>query len=158
MRKFDPERLKLLLHRGESIGAIGSEPSLLFMQARNFVCGVTGVCALARQSGAVVVPVDVGINAQFDEPGIRNEKIRMGTANFSRGPAMTRDQAIASIEAGIRVATSLFAEGYAILGTGEMGIGNTSASSAMLAVLSGIDVANDDKGNVDFVFWHFDTR
>lgn len=115
--------------------------SVTLIQAKNFVRGVTGVCTLARQSNTEVIPVDVGIAADFDEPGIRNEKVRYGTANFSRGPAMTRMEAIASIEVGIRVATDLFSQGYTILATGEMGIGNTSASAAMLAVFSGIDVA-----------------
>jgi len=109
------------------------------IQARNFVRGCTGVCALAKQANARIVPVDVGIAADYDEPGIRDEKIRYGTANFTKGPAMTRDEAIQSIEAGIRVAWELIDEGYQILGTGEMGIGNTSPSSAILSVLSGVD-------------------
>lgn len=111
--------------------------SVTLAQTLNFVKGLTGVCALAKQAGADIVPVDVGIAADYQEPGIRNEKIRYGTANFTKGPAMTREEAIRSIEAGIRVARELIAAGYEVLGTGEMGIGNTTPSSAILSVFSG---------------------
>lgn len=107
-------------------------------QTQNFVKGLTGVCGLAKVAGADLIPVDVGIVADFDDPGVRNEKVRHGTANFTKGPAMTREEAIQSLEAGIRVACELIAKGYDILGTGEMGIGNTTPSSAILSVLSGV--------------------
>lgn len=111
--------------------------SVTLAQTLNFVRGLTGVCALAKQAGADIVPVDVGIAADFDEPGVRNEKVRYGTANFTKGPAMTREEAVQSLEAGIRVARELIGQGYDILGTGEMGIGNTTPSSAILSVFSG---------------------
>lgn len=111
--------------------------SVTLAQTLNFVRGLTGVCALAKAAGAEIIPVDVGIAADYDAPGIRNEKIRYGTANFTKGPAMTREEAVKSLEAGIRVALDLIGQGYDILGTGEMGIGNTTPSSAILSVLSG---------------------
>lgn len=106
-------------------------------QTKNFVKGLTGVCALAKQAGADVIPVDVGINSDEIVPGVRNEKVRRGTDNFTKGPAMSRDEAVRSIEAGIRVAEELVDSGYGVLATGEMGIGNTTPSSAILSVLSG---------------------
>ncbi len=111
--------------------------SVTLAQTRNFVRGLTGVCALAKQAGAQIIPVDVGIAADVDDPGIRNEKVRYGTANFTKGPAMSREDAVRSLEAGIRVSTELIGQGYDILGTGEMGIGNTTPSSAILSVFSG---------------------
>lgn len=111
--------------------------SVTLAQTRNFVRGLTGVCALAKQAGADVIPVDVGIAVDFDDPGVRNEKVRYGTGNFTKGPAMSREEAVRSLEAGIRVAMELIEEGYDILGTGEMGIGNTTPSSAILSVFSG---------------------
>lgn len=105
-------------------------------QTQNFVKGLTGVCGLAKIAGADLIPVDVGIVADFEDPGVRNEKVRHGTANFTKGPAMSREEAIRSLEAGIGVACELIAKGYDILGTGEMGIGNTTPSSAILSVLS----------------------
>lgn len=107
-------------------------------QTQNFVKGLTGVCGLAKAAGADLIPVDVGIVADFQDPGVRNEKVRHGTANFTKGPAMTREEAIKSLEAGIRVACELISNGYDILGTGEMGIGNTTPSSAIFSVLSGM--------------------
>lgn len=112
--------------------------SVTLAQTLNFVRGLTGVCALAKQAGADVIPVDVGIAADFHEPGVRNEKIRYGTANFTQGPAMSREEAVQSLETGIRIAGELIAQGYHVLGTGEMGIGNTTPSSAILSVLSGM--------------------
>jgi len=111
--------------------------SVTLAQTLNFVRGLTGVCALAKQAGADVIPVDVGIAVDFNEPGVRDEKIRYGTANFTKGPAMSREEAVRSLEAGIRVSRELIDQGYDILGTGEMGIGNTTPSSAILSVFSG---------------------
>lgn len=108
-------------------------------QTLNFVKGLTGVCALAKASGAQIVPVDVGIAGDYDEPGIQNKKIRYGTANFTKGPAMTREEAVKSIETGIEIAKELVMQGVQVLGTGEMGIGNTTPSSAILSVFSGKD-------------------
>ncbi len=120
-------------------GIVTGRQEVTLIQTRNFVRGLTGVCALAQAAGADIIPVDVGIAAEGDIPGVRREKVRQGTANFTKGPAMTREEAAASLEAGIRVARELLGQGYGILGTGEMGIGNTSPSSAMLSVLTGAD-------------------
>lgn len=103
----------------------------------NFMRGITGVCVLGAHAGADIVVVDIGVDAQLDIKGIINKKIRCGTDNMAKGPAMTRDEAIRGIEAGIEIVSQLGQKGYELFGTGEMGIGNTTTSSAVAAVLTG---------------------
>jgi nicotinate-nucleotide--dimethylbenzimidazole phosphoribosyltransferase len=109
----------------------------------NFVAGGASINVLARHAGARVVVADLGVAADF-EPSlpIFHKKVRKGTDNFARGPAMTRDEAIRSVEAGIEIVEELLAEGPVhLLGTGDMGIGNTSPSTAIAAVFTGKTVA-----------------
>lgn len=110
----------------------------------NFVHGGAGINALARQAGAEVVVVDMGVAADLTGLAamgkIIDKKIAMGTGNMAKGPAMTRAQAVAAIEAGIEVANSL-AGRIDLFGTGDMGIGNTTPSTAIAAVLTGRTVA-----------------
>jgi nicotinate-nucleotide--dimethylbenzimidazole phosphoribosyltransferase len=104
----------------------------------NFARGGAAINVLARQAGARIVVVDMGVaEALPDEPAIRAHRIGPGTQNLARGPAMTRSQATAAIEAGIALAGELVREGVTLLGIGEMGIANTTASSALAAVLTG---------------------
>lgn len=105
-----------------------------------FTRGITGVCVLARHGGADITVVDIGVNGNLNIPGVVNRKIANGTSNISKGPAMTREQAIRAIETGIEIANDLIDRGYNLLGTGEMGIGNTSTSSAVVAALSGLSI------------------
>jgi len=108
----------------------------------NFLNGGAGINVLARQTGAEVVVVDAGVAADFNgAPGLVNRKIGYGTKNIARGPAMTAEEAIRSLEAGIGIALEQIEKGAGILGTGEMGIGNTTASSAIVAAITGADVA-----------------
>ncbi|GAB4301289.1 MAG: nicotinate-nucleotide--dimethylbenzimidazole phosphoribosyltransferase [Desulfuromonadia bacterium] len=105
----------------------------------NFIGGGAGVNVLARHVGAEVRVVDIGVDYYFGlVPNLITRKIRRGTANFTRGPAMTRDEAIEAILAGISLAEKAADEGVDILGTGEMGIGNTTPSSAIIAIFSGL--------------------
>ncbi|MFO7605604.1 MAG: nicotinate-nucleotide--dimethylbenzimidazole phosphoribosyltransferase [Desulfurivibrionaceae bacterium] len=110
----------------------------------NFVNGGAGINALARQVGAQVVVVDMGvahdISAMVENGLIIDKKIGPGTANMAEGPAMSREQAVAAIEAGIEVAQSM-ADGIDLFGTGDMGIGNTTPSTAIVAALTGTPVA-----------------
>lgn len=110
----------------------------------NFVNGGAGINALARQAGAEVSVVDMGAAADLDdlvrEGRIIAKKIGHGTENMARGPAMSRTHAVMSVEAGIEVAEQ-FAGEVDIFGTGDMGIGNTTPSAAIAAVLTGKDVA-----------------
>lgn len=120
---------------------VSNNPQIVtVMQSIGFAKGFTGVCAIARAAGAKVVSVDVGINADLPETsGVINKKVRYGTANMAKEPAMSREEAIRTIEVGIEVANDQVKQGVNVLATGEMGICNTTASSAVLAALFGYD-------------------
>jgi len=110
----------------------------------NFVNGGAGINALARQVGAEVVVVDMGVAADLDDL-VKNEKIiskkiGKGTDNMAQGPAMTRTHAVLAVEAGIELAQQLGPD-VDVFGTGDMGIGNTTPSAAIASVLTGNDVA-----------------
>lgn len=108
----------------------------------NFVNGGAAINVLARHVGARVSVTDVGVNADFqDAPGIRHRKIRPGTANMACGPAMGRDEAEAAIAVGIDLVDEERGRGLDVVATGEMGIGNTTAASAVIAALTGQPVA-----------------
>ncbi len=108
----------------------------------NFARGGAAINVLARHAGAEVVVVDMGVaEAIAPSPAIRSHRLGPGTANFTRGPAMSAAQAVAALETGIGLARELVDDGVALLGTGDMGIGNTTASSALTAVLTGADPA-----------------
>ncbi len=107
----------------------------------NFVAGGAAINVLAEVAGAKVVVVDMGVAAELDElvkkGSIISCKVGFGTDNMAQGPAMTREQAVQSLEAGIKIAGKLVEEGVELLATGDMGIGNTTPSSAILAAFSG---------------------
>jgi nicotinate-nucleotide--dimethylbenzimidazole phosphoribosyltransferase len=105
----------------------------------NFLSGGAGVNVLAKQAGARVIVVDMGVACELQNknPELRNCKIDLGTKNFAKGPAMTRDQAIDSIKKGIAVIDEEIHKGINIIGTGDMGIGNTTSSAAIISVLTG---------------------
>lgn len=90
---------------------------------------------LAKASGAKVIPVDIGICQDIDSPEILHKKISYGTKNISKEPAMDEEQVMRAIDIGIDLVRELKAEGYELIGTGEMGIGNTTTSSAITSVL-----------------------
>ncbi len=104
----------------------------------NFMRGGAAINVLARQAGARVIVVDAGVAA--DIPATDNliqAKIGWGTADFTVGPAMTREQAVAALELGVRVAQEQIQRGLDLLACGEMGIGNTTPSAAITAVITG---------------------
>ncbi|NLW06793.1 MAG: nicotinate-nucleotide--dimethylbenzimidazole phosphoribosyltransferase [Clostridia bacterium] len=105
----------------------------------NFARGGAAINVLARHAGAELVLVDVGVAAELpDLPCLLKRKVAAGTNNLARGAAMTEEQAIAGLEVGIKVATEKIAAGTDLLGIGEMGIGNTTSSTAILAAFSGL--------------------
>ena len=110
----------------------------------NFVNGGAGINALARQVGAEVFVVDMGVAADLNDLAkagkIINKKVGLGTDNIARGPAMSQAMAQRAIESGIDIANDL-ATRFDVIGTGDMGIGNTTPSTAIAAVLTGVDVA-----------------
>jgi nicotinate-nucleotide--dimethylbenzimidazole phosphoribosyltransferase len=106
----------------------------------NFLNGGAAVNVLSRHVGADVVCVDIGVNADLSHPNLVSRKIRKGTDNIAAGPAMSLDEAVRAIQAGVDIVDGLAARGYRMFATGEMGIGNTTPSSALLAALTGMDV------------------
>ena len=109
----------------------------------NFVNGGAGINVLARHAGAEVVAVDVGVDFDFgdlDKEGFVSRKVVSGTKNMRKGPAMTREEAEKCLNVGIELANEYAGKGYKMFGTGEMGIANTTPSSAITAVLTGVSV------------------
>jgi nicotinate-nucleotide--dimethylbenzimidazole phosphoribosyltransferase len=105
----------------------------------NFASGGAAINVLARQVGARVVVVDMGVKAPIPGlPGVRDLRVGPGTKNLSRGPAMTREEAIRALEAGIGVAAALADEGVQVIAIGEMGIANTTSASALTAAFTGL--------------------
>ena len=107
--------------------------------AQNMAARRSCVCLMAACAGAEVLPVDVGIAADMAGTGILDRKIAWGTRNFLKEPAMTREETVKALEAGIEAAGILHERGYDLAGTGEMGIGNTTTSSAVISVLTGLN-------------------
>ncbi|MCM2359560.1 MAG: nicotinate-nucleotide--dimethylbenzimidazole phosphoribosyltransferase [Geobacteraceae bacterium] len=119
----------------EGVSAFSREvtPQMVY----NFINGGAGVNVLARHCGSEVLVVDIGVDHDFGAiPGLIRKKVARGTRNFTRGPAMSRDEALAAIGVGIELAAHARAEGVALVGTGEMGIGNTTPASAIIAAIS----------------------
>ncbi|HKD83738.1 MAG TPA: nicotinate-nucleotide--dimethylbenzimidazole phosphoribosyltransferase [Terriglobales bacterium] len=109
---------------------------------RNFLNGGAAINVLARHTNSDIVVVDVGVDADFDgAPGLLRRKVRRGTRNFAREAAMTDAELNAALEVGIELATEAAAQGRSLIALGEMGIGNTSAATAITAALSGKPVS-----------------
>jgi nicotinate-nucleotide--dimethylbenzimidazole phosphoribosyltransferase len=108
----------------------------------NFIRGGAGINVICRQLGIKVMVVDIGIAGKTSSfMGIIHKKVAQGTQNMCKGAALTKDQAIQAIETGIEIVKDEFNRGLDIVGTGEMGIGNTTASSAICSVMTGRSVA-----------------
>ena len=115
-------------------GISQTDQSVTRAVAENLAARRTSVCRMAQAAHCDVLPVDMGI-AGAPVPGVRDCRIAAGTADFTKGPAMTRAEAVEAIGRGIALTRQLAAEGYGLVATGEMGIGNTTTSSAVAAVL-----------------------
>lgn len=108
----------------------------------NFLKGGAGINVLARYVGAEIVVIDIGVDYDFgDLSGLISKKVIKGTRNIRKGPAMTREETIRCIETGIELAIEYSQKGYKLFGTGDMGIANTTPSSAIAAVLTGKPVS-----------------
>jgi nicotinate-nucleotide--dimethylbenzimidazole phosphoribosyltransferase len=108
----------------------------------NFLRGGAAIDVLARQVGARVIVADLGVASILERhPQLRDKKLALGTHNMAEGPAMSREKAFRSIEAGMELVEEELTRGIDILGTGDMGIGNTTPSSAITAAVTGVDVA-----------------
>ena len=123
---------------GVVIEGVSSAPqSVTMQQTINLTRGKTGAAVLAKRFGCGLTVCDVGVNADICESAVLKRKIAYGTQNICAGPAMTREQALQAILTGAAVAENVDADA---VGIGEMGIGNTTTSSAVLGVLLGADV------------------
>jgi len=109
------------------------------LQAINMTRGICGVSVFANNAGADVVVVDIGLMDAAGTDAVLDRNVKRGTDNMAVGPAMSREETEAAIETGFETASGLFNGGYDILGTGEMGIGNTTSTSACAIALLGLE-------------------
>ncbi|MCL2422026.1 MAG: nicotinate-nucleotide--dimethylbenzimidazole phosphoribosyltransferase, partial [Defluviitaleaceae bacterium] len=119
-------------------GVASAPQAVTYIQTLNFTRDVTGVAAIAKAFNTDLIITDVGVNGDIDHPLIRNRKVRKSTGNIFKAPAMTRTEAEQAVTVGIETAIEAVKSGYTLLGAGEMGIGNTTTSAAILCALTGI--------------------
>ena len=121
-------------------GVSSNPQEVTYAQTMFIAKGISGVGVLAKSSGAKIVTVDIGVKEDFpSDVGVIDRKIKQGAGNIAKGSAMTREEAIRSLEVGIEIAEAEVKKGANLLGTGEMGIGNTTPSTAVLSVLGSIN-------------------
>ena len=135
--KVDKKRLIVLCADNGVVeeGVSCTPQSVTLAQTINLTRGMTGASVLAAHFGCETVVADVGVNAVVKCPAVLDRKIAMGTKNIAREPAMTRQQAVDAIMTGVDLAREAKRDGVDIVGVGEMGIGNTTTSSAVLSAL-----------------------
>ena len=124
----------------EGVSAFPKEvtPQMVF----NMLAGGAAINVFARHAGADLKVVDMGVDADLTEaPGLLKHKVARGTANLAKGPAMTITQAIQALETGIALAEQAASDGITLLGTGDMGIANTTPATALFAAYLGLNPA-----------------
>lgn len=122
-------------------GVSAYPPEVTAQMVLNFLRGGAAINVLARQAGARVTVVDIGVATEFEPvPGLVRRKVRCGTRNQAHGPALTRAEAEQALQVGVEVLQEEAERGLDIVATGDMGIGNTTPSSAIAAVLMGLPV------------------
>lgn len=122
-------------------GVASAPQCVTLLQTKNFMRGNTGVATLAKANGTDLMVFDVGINSDEVIEGVINRKISKGTKNIYKEPAMTYEEAKRSLEIGVEAVKIAKEKGYKILGVGEMGIGNTTTSAAVLKALIGCETS-----------------
>jgi nicotinate-nucleotide--dimethylbenzimidazole phosphoribosyltransferase len=128
---------------GVALEGVSAFPPVVTQQmVLNFLHGGAAINVLARQAGAGVTIVDIGVASDFDPSltGLLHRKVAHGTRNMAKGPAMTRDEAEKALACGMDVLVQVAEKGIDLIATGDMGIGNTTPSSAMAAVMTGLPV------------------
>lgn len=141
---FSTTRKKIILMAGDhgvvAEGVACQPQSVTAQMVENFVRGGAAINALAKSAGAELIVVDIGVAADISRlyPRVVNRKIAFGTGNMARQPAMTEEEARQAVETGIEIVNTSV-ENTDLFAVGEMGIGNTTCSSAVLSVLTGID-------------------
>lgn len=123
----------------EGISQSGQEVTLAVV--KSMADRKSSVGKMAEIAGADTIPVDIGVNSKEKIPGVADKKIAFGTRNFKKEPAMTEEEAVRAIFTGIEMVFQCKEKGYKLLATGEMGIGNTTTSSAVTAALLGCGAA-----------------
>jgi len=142
IRGFIPERLESVIvvaagDHGVTAESVSAYPSEVTAQmVANFAAGGAAINVLAKQAGTRLVLVDAGIVAPFEHELVRSVRIGAGTANMAQGPAMTAEELERALAAGAELAAELDAD---VVALGEMGIGNTTAASALTAALLGVE-------------------
>lgn len=121
-------------------GVSQSGPEITTVIAGSVARGISSVCKMAQTAHVDAFSVDMGMQTPSDVPGVIDCHIARGTGDISQGPAMTREQAVRAVQAGMDIVGRFKEEGYRLLLTGEMGIGNTTTSSAMAAAFLGLEV------------------
>lgn len=141
---LDPIVFVLAADHGVTAEGVSAYPqSVTAQMVKNFIENGAGVNVLARHAGSSVCVVDMGVAEDLNDlSGLVYHKIAPGTKNFAQEPAMTHEQALQSIQIGISLAKSACAQGKNVIAIGEMGIGNTTSSAAIVSILTGQDVMN----------------
>ena len=141
-----PEELKpaMLLMCGDhgiaKYGVSAYPPEVTIQMINGYMRGTAGANVMARHANTDLFVVDVGVNADLTNlKGVRNEKVAWGTEDFTKGPAMTKNQAIKAIQVGIKVADECIDKGYNLLVTAEMGIGNTTSTAAIASAMLNLE-------------------
>lgn len=127
-------------------GVASAPQSVTAAQTLNILKGVTGVAVLAKQYNTDIFVADMGINADISHPQLIHGKLAYGTNNIAKGAAMTYEQAVDAVSFGFELALEKVKAGYKAIGIGEMGIGNTTTSSAVLASL--LELSNEEIADV----------
>ena len=141
-----PDELKpaMLLMCGDhgiaKYGVSAYPPEVTIQMINGYMRGTAGANVMARHANTDLFVVDVGVNADLTNlKGVRNEKVAWGTEDFTKGPAMSKDQAIKALQAGIKVADECIDKGYNLLVTAEMGIGNTTSTAAIASAMLNLE-------------------
>lgn len=141
-----PDELKpaMLLMCGDhgiaKYGVSAYPPEVTIQMINGYMRGTAGANVMARHANTDLFVVDVGVNADLTNlKGVRNEKVAWGTEDFTKGPAMTKNQAIKALQVGIKVADECIDKGYNLLVTAEMGIGNTTSTAAIASAMLNLE-------------------
>ncbi len=123
-------------------GISQSDKSITLAVAKALGNGISSACCLGKSADVKIIPVDIGIDSDEEISGVRNLKITKGTKSFMKEPAMTEEEVLSAIDAGISIVGEVSGKGVGIISSGEMGIGNTTTSAAVLSAIIG---ANSDE-------------
>ena len=141
-RLKEPQMLVFAADHGIALEGVSAFPQEVTHQmVFNFLNGGAAINVFARNSGMALSVVDAGVNFNFPAtPGLRNEKVGMGTRSFLNGPAMTRSECVDAMERGAKLVGEIHSQGSNVVGFGEMGIANTSSAAMLMSLLGGIQL------------------